>query len=143
MDFRKLNDMVDLDGFEIPRISEILTRVRDMKYFTIIDLENAYYHIPMKEDDKEKTAFYTGSRLMQFKKMPQGYKNSPAIFQRAINIILTGLVGVTCIAYIDDILIYGKDMIEHDKNVKEVLERLNAYGFKENQHKRINAKEEV
>jgi hypothetical protein len=57
------------------------------KYFTLIDLKDAYFHVEINEDDKIKTAFYSGKRLMQFRKMPQVFKNAPAIFQRAMNII--------------------------------------------------------
>lgn len=80
VDFRRLNDLVVLDEFEIPRINEIMVALRDMKYFTLLDLKDGYFNVKLNENDKEKTTFYTGKRLMQFTRMPQGFKNSPAIF---------------------------------------------------------------
>jgi hypothetical protein len=65
-----------------------------MKYFTTIDLKDGFFQVPINEPDKEKTAFHTGTRLMQFTKMPQGYKNSPAIFQRMMNLILCDVINI-------------------------------------------------
>jgi hypothetical protein len=82
IDFRKLNDLVDLDHYEIPKISELLGLLRDAKIFTLIDLKNGFFNIDLAEKDREKTTFFTGTRMMQFKRMPQGFKNSPDILKR-------------------------------------------------------------
>jgi hypothetical protein len=57
---------------------------------------------------------------MQFIKMPQGYKNSPVVFQRAMNLMFGDLIGEKCLVYIDDILVFGRILEEHDENVKAV-----------------------
>lgn len=107
VDFRRLNECVDLDGFKIPKISELLSILRDQKYFTILDLTDAYFQIDIETNDKEKTTFSTGEALYQFTKMPQGFKNSPGIFQKEITLILRDLTPSKCIAYVDDIMIFG------------------------------------
>src|SRR5436305_14332812 len=61
--------------------------------------------------------------------MPFGLANAPATFQAYINRALAGLVDVTCIVYIDDILIYFKDPKAHRRHVAEVLERLRKHGL--------------
>ena len=61
--------------------------------------------------------------------MPFGLANAPATFQAYINRALAGLVDVTCIVYIDDILIYSKDPKAHRRHVAEVLERLQKHGL--------------
>lgn len=137
VDFRKLNDVVELDGFELPKISEIINTLRGQEYFTKIDLKDGFFQIDIKDSDKEKTAFFTGKRLMQFCKMPQGYKNSPAIFQRVMLLVLKGLVGEICLVYIDDILVFGQNKEIHDKNLRSVVKRLAEYGLKENLEKRV------
>lgn len=73
MDFRRLNDEVELDRFALPKISELIHSLHGKKIFTTIDLEDGFFQIPIAECDKEKTTFYTGRRLMQFTRMPQGY----------------------------------------------------------------------
>lgn len=142
-DFRKLNDLVEIDGFEIPKIQELISLLHGKKYFTCIDLKDGFFQIPIRECDKEKTAFYTGKRLMQFKKMPQGFKNSPAIFQRAMQLILSDLLEDACLVYIDDILVFGNTLEQHDRNLEMVLSRLNEYDLQENKEKRIERVERI
>jgi hypothetical protein len=80
IDLRKLNDMVATEVFELPRISKIFLHVRNMKCFSVVDLKDGFFQIKINPVDREKTTFSTGSRLMQFRRMPQGYKNSSSNF---------------------------------------------------------------
>lgn len=137
VDLRRLNDITESDNYPLPRIQDLLASLNKMKFFSVIDLENGFFHVSIKETDKEKTAFYCGNRLMQFRKMPQGYKNSPSIFQRCMNMILGELIGRACICYIDDILIFGNTEEEHQDNFNKVLQKLKQYDLKENIDKRI------
>ncbi|KAF9756178.1 Transposon Ty3-I Gag-Pol polyprotein [Nosema granulosis] len=137
VDFRRLNDIVDLDGFEIPKIQDLITLLHGKRYFTGIDLKDGGFQIPIRECDKEKTAFYTSKRLIQFKKMPQGFKNISAIFQRAMQLILEDLLESSCLVYVDDILVFGETIEEHDKNLRKVLDRLEQSNLVENKEKRI------
>ena len=143
VDFRKLNDLVQLEEFKIPKIAELFGFLRNKKYFTSIDLKDGFFQVPIKHADKEKTAFHTGSRLMQFTKMPQGFKNSSAIFQRMMNIIFAEIIGSKCLVYIDDILVFGETIYEHDQNLQIVLNILDKYGLVENENKRIECKEKI
>jgi hypothetical protein len=88
LNFRKLNDLVDLDGFENPKIQELIMLLDGKKYFSCIDLKDGFFQVPIRENDREKQSFYTGKCLMQFRMMPQGFKNSPAIFQRMMQMLL-------------------------------------------------------
>jgi hypothetical protein len=67
--------------------------------------------------------------------MPQGFKNSPVIFQRAMNIVLDGLINKICIAHIDDILVYAETEEQHEKNFRIVQRRLYEYDLEENMSK--------
>lgn len=73
--------------------------------------------------------------------MPQGFKNSPAIFQRNMNIIFNDLIEKNCLIYIDDILVFGETVEEHDESLKLVLNRIKEYGLQENLEKRKEKKE--
>ena len=59
--------------------------------------------------------------------MPFGLANAPATFQAYINRALVGLVDVTCVVYLDDILIYSANPAEHWDHVRQVLERLRQF----------------
>ena len=98
MDFRKLNDVTIKQVFPIPKIEEI--------HFST--LASGYHQVLVEAKDCEKTAFSTGLGHYEFKRMPFGFTGAPATFQRIMNSILTGLQGIDCFVYLDDIVIYGK-----------------------------------
>ncbi len=81
--------------------------------------------------------------LFEYACMPMGLTNSGATFQRLMNSILAGLIGVICLIYLDDIIIYSKFIKDHLKHVRLVLERLKKYGIKFNVAKCEIAKEQV
>lgn len=69
--------------------------------------------------------------MKQFVRVPQGYKNSPGIFQKAMLLVIR-LSGGNLFVYIDDVLTFGKTEQEHDGNLSKVKERLELYGLVEN-----------
>jgi hypothetical protein len=56
--------------------------------------------------------------------MPFGLTNAPAQFQAYINEALVGLVNVTCIVYLDDVLVFSETKKEHISYIREVLQQL-------------------
>ena len=135
---RRLNNDVLLDEYKIPNITELVRSLRNQAVFSKIDLVDGYFQVNLKQEDRKKTAFLdSNNRLLQFTRMPQGFKNSPAIFQRGMHQILSGLVNICCFVYIDGILIFGKNDEEHDMNFKKVQERLSVYGLEINVKKSI------
>lgn len=143
-DFRRLNDLVELDRFAIPNIEDIIQSLHNMRYFSVIDLSDGFFQVKLDEKDREKTTFLdSNQRPMQFTVMPQGFKNSPAIFQRGMNIILEGFIGKICFCYIDDIIIFGENKQKHDENFKTVVKRLKEFNLKINNEKLVCCQEEV
>jgi len=69
------------------------------------------------KDDKEKTAFTTGSGLYQFNVVPFGLCNAPATFKQLMELVLRELTWETCLVYLDDIMVIGKDFEDHMKNL--------------------------
>lgn len=97
LDFRKLNDTVPLDEFLLPNMNEILCNLYYKEIFIIIDLKDGYFQVPLLPSDRDKTTFLTpDNRHLRFTRMPQGYKNAPATFQRGMTMILEGLIGSSC-----------------------------------------------
>ena len=43
--------------FPIPKAENILDDMIEAGVYTVLDLKSAYWHIPINEDDKHKTAF--------------------------------------------------------------------------------------
>ena len=62
--------------------------------------------------------------------MPFGLKNAPATFQRTMDTAFRGLIGKICFVYLDDIVVFGSTIQEHNQNLVSVLERLRQTGLK-------------
>ena len=127
VDYRGLNAVTVKNRHPLPLITKTLDRLCGAKVFTKLDLKDAYHRIRIREGDEWKTAFRTRYGHFEYMVMPFGLANAPATFQAYINRALAGLVDVTCVVYLDDILIYSSDPAEHWQHVKQVLERLRQF----------------
>lgn len=132
VDFRKINEITIADAYPLPNITEILDQLGRSKYFTTLDLASGYHQIPMHPDDKEKTAFSTNMSHYHFLRMPFGLKNSGATFQRLMNNILTGLQGIKCFVYVDDVVLYANTLEEHNQKLSEIFDRFRDNNLKVN-----------
>ena len=56
-DFRYLNAVTIKDAYPIPRIDESLSKLGDAKFFTTLDLGSAFWQVPLRKKDREKTGF--------------------------------------------------------------------------------------
>ena len=129
VDYRGLNKVTIKNRYPLPLISEILDRLAQAKVLTQLDLRDAYHRIRVKEADRWKTSFRTRYGQYEYLVMPFGLTNAPATFQSYINEALHGLTDTTCIAYMDDILIFSQNKEEHVQHVQQVLQRLREYSL--------------
>src|SRR2546429_8048406 len=129
INYQGLNVITIKNRYPLPLINDLLDHLNDAILFSKLDLRNAYYRIRIREGDEWKTAFRTRYGHFEYMVMPFGLANAPATFQAYINRALAGLVDVTCIVYIDDILLYFKDPKAHRRHVAEVLKRLRKHGL--------------
>ena len=109
MDYRRLNQIMRKDKYPAPLIDEIFRRIAAAKVYTKLDIRHAFHRIRMHPESEEFTAFKTRYGAYQYKVMPFGLCNGPAIFQRYINKALKELLNIMCMAYADNILIYLED----------------------------------
>lgn len=130
VDFRALNEVTINEFHPLPNITEILDQLGQCQVFSILDLTHEFYQILLEEDSRELTAFSTNQGHWQFKRMIQGMKTSPGTFQRVMNTALAGLIGIKCLVYLDDIIIYGKNLYDHNEKLVEVFERLRVNNLK-------------
>ena len=84
----------------------------------------------MEQKSKKYTTFSTPQGHFHYNRMPFGLKNAPATFQRMMDTALRGLVGNNCFVYLDDIIIFGSTIQEHNRNLAIVLDRLQNLGLK-------------
>ena len=135
VDFRKLNKKTIPDKQPIPRVQDILDNLGGQKWFSTLDMSQAYHQGEVHEDFRKFTAFSSPWSLYEWIRIPYGLCNAPQNFQRYINECLCDLRDHICIAYLDDILVYGKTFETHYGNLERVLRLLSEKGIKLNARK--------
>jgi transposase InsO family protein len=129
IDFRKLNAITRKDQYPLPLIDETLARLGNAKVFTKLDIRQAFHRIRMDPESEDLTTFRTRYGSYKCKVLPFGLTNGPATYQRYMNDVLFDYLDDFCTAYLDDILIYSDNELEHEEHVKKVLERLRSAGL--------------
>ena len=133
IDYRKLNAQTVKDAYPVPLIDDCLTMCREAKWFTLIDIKDAYHHIPMDPVSIPLTAFVTPDGLFEWLRMPFGLAVAPATFQRYVDKGLRGLLGRICTAFFDDCLVFSSGSFEdHVGDVRTVLKRLGEHRLEAN-----------
>ena len=121
-DYRKVNNVTKSDSFPIPRIDDCIDKIGRAKYVTKFDLLKGFYQVPLTDRAKEISAFVTADGLYQYKVTPFGMKNSPATFQRLMNLLISDIDGID--AYINDVIIYSDSWEQHLMTIRKFYERL-------------------
>ena len=97
------------------------------KFKSCIDLANGFFSLRLARASQGKTAFTHNGRAYVWERLPQGYKNSPNVFQSAVLRILQGL---DVKVYIDDIYLADTTEEEHLARLERITERLTEAGLK-------------
>jgi hypothetical protein len=129
VDYRGLNEGTIKNRYPLPLLHKTLLRLQKAKYFTKLDIRGAYHLVHIVEGEEWKIAFRTHYGLFESLVMPFGLTNAPADFQHFINDVLCPYLDVFITAYLDDILIYSDNLIDHRDHVHKVLEALSEAGL--------------
>lgn len=141
VDFRPLNQFLEMDAYPIPKFQEMHEAFRGAKHFSVIDLKSGYNQVEVAENTRKFMSFTWRNKQYRFKGTPFGLNFLPSQFNRMMAHHLHGIKGV--IVYIDDIIIYSKCKKEHDQAVCEVINRLNKANMRINRDKCLFGRSEV
>ncbi len=130
IDYRTLNQRTTPDQYTTPRIDDALDCLTGSQWFSVLDLRSGYYQIAMAEEDKEKTAFICPLGFFQFERMPQGITGAPATFQRLMEKAVGDMNLLQVLVYLDDLIVFGRSLEEHEERLMRVLDRLEEVGLK-------------
>ena len=112
----------------LPKIDEMYAKLKGAKVFSTIDLRSGYHHITLGKSSRAKTAFVTPFGKYRFLMVPFRLAQAPAYFQLQMNKVLHGLD--FAMMYLDNIIIFSKNELQHLEHLKTVFSCLSEAGLK-------------
>ena len=141
-DLRELNKRIRRKPFPIPKIQELLHKLKGFQYATSLDLNMGYYHIELTPNSSRYCTVVLPWGKYEYLRLPMGLCNSPDIFQEKMSELMAGLEFAR--AYIDDLLVITSgDFDKHLGHLETVLSRLSEAGLKVNATKSFFARTEL
>lgn len=127
LDPKDLNVAIRREYYPMPTIEEVSTRLKNARFFTVLDAKNGFWQITLDDRSSMLTCFNTPFGRYRWMRMPFGINSAPEVWQRTMNQLVEGLKGTEVIH--DDFLIVGcgdtddEAEADHDRNLKAFLER--------------------
>ena len=121
LDPRDLNEALEREPYHTRSVDEITAKLQGMTVFTIVDFRKGYWMVVLHPDSRKLTCMALPFGRFQWTRLPMGTVVAQDIFQSKLDAIFIGMNGVTGIA--DDMIIAGKDEMEHDRNFQAFMEK--------------------
>ena len=139
VDFRKVNELQQevitagntkgqISIHPLLKIDKMYAKLKGAKVFSTIDLRSGYHHIALGKSSRAKTAFVMPFGKYEFLMVPFGSAQAPAYFQLLMNKVLKGLK--FAMMYLDDIIIFSQDELQHLEHLEIVFSCLQEAGLK-------------
>ena len=131
VDYRKLNLVLEDDRFPLPNIQDLIMDLHGAKFYTRIDLKQAFHQVPLSKETKQLTAFRTKDHNLEFNVCPFGLKCMPGFFSRLMSIVFRDIKNkVKVETYLDDIIVSSPDAKTHLHDIEEVFKCLQKANLK-------------
>ena len=137
IDYGKLNYAIVKDNYSLPRIKDIFDTLFGSKFFIFFDFAMGYHQVEVLPKVRDKTAISTPFGLFKYYVMPLKLGTALATFMRIMTFVYSGMLYLACLAYLDDIIIFGRSFekhldrldktLKHDENANLKLDRLSAH----------------
>ena len=141
IDPEDLNKVVKREHFQIPTKEEILGKLRDAKWFSKLDATAGFHQIKLDKPSSMLTTFNTPFGRYRYLRLPMGICSAPEVFHKTVHQFLEEFDGVT--VYMDDIIVWGSTVEEHDERLMKALERLSEVGLVLNAEKCVFRQPEI
>ena len=128
LDMRAANEAIERERHIMSMIQDFKAEVNGSKFFSKIDLKQAYHQLELEPESRYVTTFSTHERLYQYKRLNYGTNSAAEIFQNTLQSNLSDIRGVKNIA--DDIIVHRKTRKDHDQSMENCLKRLAELNLK-------------
>ncbi|KAE8236863.1 hypothetical protein A4X13_0g9002, partial [Tilletia indica] len=130
IDYRQLNVHTVPDAYPLPTTDSIFNSLAGKRVYSSLDAIRGYHQLEVRERDRWKTAFTCHRGLFQYKTVPFGLRNAPAVFQRLMDSLLGELRWKVAVIYIDDVVVATRTMEEHIRALDILLGRAESVGLR-------------
>nr|XP_049574037.1 uncharacterized protein LOC125967226 [Syngnathus scovelli] len=138
-DLRAVNGAVQTRAPNVPDPHTLLNSLQPNRtHFTVIDLSNAFFSIPVADDSQYWFAFTYKGQGYTYTRLPQGFTDSPTIFTQAIMNCMAGFTPSSesqVLVYVDDILIASETKEACRQDSLRLLQHLGQTGNKVSKQK--------
>ncbi|XP_055589909.1 uncharacterized protein K02A2.6-like [Uranotaenia lowii] len=122
-----LNAVLEPNQYPLPRPEDIFAKMSGCKFFSHIDLSDAYLQVEVDQRDQQLLTINTHLGLFRYTRLSPGVKSAPGAFQKIIDTIIANLE--LCCGYLDDLIVGGRTVEEQNRNVDRILGKLEEFGF--------------
>lgn len=122
-DARFLNSKMTKDYVSSPAPEELLSQLKSGQVLSTVDLTSGYWRVPIRHEDRKYTGFMFENHTYCFQVLPFGLSTSVASFIRCINKILGPESENFIFVYVDDILVFSRNVKEHFEHLSKLFRR--------------------
>jgi len=133
VDLRRANEAIVRERHPMPTVEDLLHDINGSIVFSKLDLKWGFHQVMLDEASRDITTFVTHRGLFRYKRLMFGLCSAPEKYNKIIRDVLKNCQGCANIA--DDVIVYGKTLAEHDKNLIAVLDTLRESGLTVNEKK--------
>ena len=131
LDLTWVNLHVEYEHFKMFSLHTALEMMRPDCWMGSIDLKDAYYSVPIREEDRKFLRFFWREELFQFRVLPNGLACAPRVFTKLLTPVFASLRETGCEAfpYIDDSFVVGDSVERCRESLRELRGSLEKLGF--------------
>ena len=141
LDPKDLNRAIKRPHYPNKTLDDILPELSNAKVFSKLDARSGYWSIKLSERSSYLTVFNSPFGRYRFLRLPFGLNNANDLFQQKMDECLENLPGVRTI--VDDIVVFGKDHADHNRNFDLLMTRCREKGIRLNPDKTEIGKQEI
>lgn len=141
LDPQYLNTQLVRTRCAISTPTEIFSRISGSKIFSCLDGKQGFHQLELDQSSSKLTGFLTPFGKYRYLRLPMGVSTAPELFHQIMIDLVHDIPGVEC--YIDDLIIHGETIHEHNARLSAVLERFSSAGITLNRAKSVIAKTTV
>ena len=110
-----------------------MSKFRNAKYFTKLDASSGFWQMKLDNESSTLTCFNTAFGRYRFLRLPFGISSAPEVYHKELHMVFEHIDGVSTL--IDDIIVWGTTIDEHNDRLQKVLEKTRSVNLKLNREK--------